>query len=272
VDWAILTIESNSHRIALNAQMLTRLAFYAVLIVVVASLAGYFIGTRGETLRAAQSEVLYELQAEQPAGNLRQDRQLTTQLVTVRSRAVLEPVAEANGLTVDDLSQKLDVSVAEDSEVVRIEVHDPSAARAKALVDGITREYLARVRPNRAAEARQYLDGQLAELEQRQQELATRLAALRSAAPTSPELTQVTVEMQSLFARRSDLQSRLSDVTVDEIREPQVQEITKAHVLQELASPSPWRAAAVGALTGLVVAAIAVVFLLRRRTLTPRDA
>jgi uncharacterized protein involved in exopolysaccharide biosynthesis len=186
-------------------------------------------------------------------------------LVSVRSRDVLGPAAEEHGLTVHDLSDKLVVGVAEDSEVIRIEIHDPSASRARSLVGAITREYLARARPNRAAQARQYLEDQLAELDKR-------LADLRSAAPTSSQLTQATVEMQSLFSQRSEMQSRLEDVTVEEIREPRVEEITKAYALPDPVSEPRWRPAAVGAAAGLMVAAAAIAVLVRRRPSISHDA
>jgi capsular polysaccharide biosynthesis protein len=266
------TTQTERRRLPLEPRVWTRFGVYALAIVLGASLAGYLFGTLGDTVRGARSEVLFELQADQPSGNLRQDRQLTTQLVTVGSRAVLGPVARENGLTFDGLSDKLVANVAEDSEVVRIEVHDRSASRAKTLVDAITREYIARARPNQSAEARRYLEGQLTELDRRQQSLSQQLADLRSTAPTAPELTPMTAEMQSLFAQRSDLQSRLEDVTVEEIREPRVEEITRAYVLPDPVSPPPWRAAAVGALTGLVVAAIVIAVLARRRMSTPHGA
>jgi hypothetical protein len=264
-DWESLTVQPARRRLALEPREWARFGLYAAVIVLAASLAGYLFGTLGNTMRAARSEVLYELQADQPSGNLRQDRQLTTQLVTVRSRDVLGPAAEKHGLTVQELSDKLVVGIAEDSEVVRIEVHDPSASRARSLVGAITREYLAHARPTRAAEARQYLEGQLADVD-------NRLAALRSATPSSLEPTQSTVEQQSLIAQRSELQSRLEDVTVEEIREPRVEEITKGYTLPDPVSGPRWRPAAVGAAAGLMVAAAAIALLVRRRTSTPHGA
>jgi hypothetical protein len=260
-----LTIESE-RRIPMTPNVWTRFALYAVVIVLGASLAGYLFGALGDTVHAARSEVVYELEAAQPSGNLRQDRHLTTQLVTIRSQAVLDPVAQDNGLTFEDLSEKLDASVVENSEVVRIEVHDQSAARARTLTEGITREYLAQAPPDQAAEARRYLEGELAALDERQQALAARVAEMRAAAPTSPELTQATVEMQVMLAQRSDLQSRLEEVTVEEIRQPRILEITDAYTLPDPVSDSPWRTAALGAVAGVVVAAVSIAVLARRRS------
>ncbi|MGH8984192.1 MAG: hypothetical protein ACRDY6_10015 [Acidimicrobiia bacterium] len=264
-------VEDAWRRIILEPRALARLAVYAVLIVLGASLAGYFVGGLGGTVRAARSEVLYELDAERPTGFLRQDRQLTTQLVTIRSRAVLAPVAEASGLSFEDLSDKLDVGVVDDSEVIRIEVDDGSGSRARTLVDGITREYLARVQPNGGADAREYLEDQLAELDVRLQDLSDRLGQLPPATPPTAEQTVITAEMQSLFDQRAELQSRLEDMAVDELREPRVEQVTEAYVLADPVSPRPWRAATAGALAGLMVAALAIVVLVRRRS-EPRAA
>jgi capsular polysaccharide biosynthesis protein len=257
----LFTIESEHRGIALAPRDWARFGLYAVVIVLAASLAGYLFGSLGDTVRAARSEVLYQLDAERPTGFLRQDRQLTTQLVTIRSRALLAPVAEEYGLSVDDLSSKLDVSVAEDSEVIRIEVQDRSAARARALADAITREYLARTLPGGAAEARQYLEDQLSQLDQQQGQLAARLTEVRSTA----EQTALTAELQSLLTQRVQLQSRLEEVAVEQLRGPQVEEITNAYALPDPVSPMPGRAAMAGALAGLLVAAIAVAILVRRR-------
>jgi capsular polysaccharide biosynthesis protein len=259
-------VEDAWRRIILEPRALARLASYAALIVLGASLAGYLVGGLGGTVRAARSEVLYELDAERPTGFLRQDRQLTTQLVTIRSRAVLAPVAEASGLRFEELSEKLDVGVVEDSEVIRIEVTDGSASRAQTLVDGITREYLARVRPNAVADAREYIEDQLAEIEAQLEDLSERMAELPSGTSSTAEQTAITAEMQSLFDERAELRARLDDITVDEFREPQVEQITDAYVLSDPVSPRPWRAAMAGALVGLMVAAVAVVLLVRRRS------
>jgi capsular polysaccharide biosynthesis protein len=256
-----VTIESEHRRIALAPRDWVRFGLYAIVIVLAASLAGYLFGSLGRTVRAARAEVLYQLDAERPTGFLRQDRQLTTQLVTIRSPGVLAPVAERYGLTVDELSDKLDVSVAEDSEVIRIEVQDASAARARELADAITGEYFARALPGGAAEARQYLEGQLSQLAQQQEQLSARLVEVRSPA----EQAAVTAELQSVLTQRVQLQSRLEEVTVEELRGPEVGEITDAYALSEPVSPRPWRAALAGALAGLVVAAIAVAVLVRRR-------
>jgi capsular polysaccharide biosynthesis protein len=263
----VLTVESERHRIGLGPQALMRFGLYAVVIVLGASLAGYFFGALGGTVRAARSEVLYQLDAERPTGFLRQDRQLTTQLVTIRSRAVLAPIAAEYGLTFEDLSDKLDVSVAEESEVIGIEVHDASASRAKALVGAITRGYLARALPNGAAKARQYLEDRLRQLDEQGQQISARLAGAQSTA----EQAANTATIQSLLSERVQLQSRLEDVTVEELRGPQVEEITKAYALDDPVSPRPWRAALSGALAGLLVAAIAITVLVRRELSAPHD-
>jgi capsular polysaccharide biosynthesis protein len=268
-DWAVLTVESERRRLDLDAGAWVRFALYAVLIVLGASLAGYVVGNLGGTVRAARSEVLYQLAAEQPSGNLRQDRQLSTQLVAIRSREVLDPVAKKFGLTREALSDKLHVSVLEDSEVIGLEVDDRSPSRARKLVDAITSEYLVHVPRNEATAARQYLEGQAAAVDQRLQQLGADLARLPSTASASAQQTQMTAEMQSLFTQRAQLDSRLQDATVDELRQPQLKQITKGYVAPDPISPKPWRGAATGALVGLVIAAVAIAVVVRRR-IAPR--
>jgi capsular polysaccharide biosynthesis protein len=266
----------------LRANRLARYIGYGIVIVVLATVAGYGFAALGNKVWAARSEVVYELDAERPTGFLRQDRQLTTQLVTIRSHAVLEPVAAANELTVDELSKKVDASVVGESEVLRIEVHDGSPDRAETLAAAIASTYLSTT-PNGTADARAHLEGELATLDERIEQLGAQVVELEQArladAPAndpSPPLTaeEVTLqtEMQSLLDDRTEVRSRLEEVTVDELREPQVELITEAYVLDDPVSPRPKLAAAAGALAGLLVAAVTVSVLVWRQSPKPRSS
>ena len=112
----------------------------------------------------ARSEILYTLREDQPTGFLREDRNLTTQVVLIDSRPVLEPVAVANGLTVNQLADKVTASVAEGSEIIEIEVRDADRREGLRLVNAVTRQYLA-VANGTADENRTYLEDQLESIE-----------------------------------------------------------------------------------------------------------
>ena len=80
------------HRPVVSAANL-RLAVVAVMIVVVGAGAGCIVSLLLPTQYAARAELQYNLSQAMPNELLREDRRLTTQLVLLRSRVVLGPVA-----------------------------------------------------------------------------------------------------------------------------------------------------------------------------------
>ena len=264
----------------LPAATLVRYAVYGVVLVLVGALGGWLVAGLGTTVHGARAEILYQLDGEQPTGFLRQDRQLSTQLVALRSRGVLQPVAEDNGLRFEELADRLQASVVESSEVLRIEVHDRSGRRAQALAAGVAERYLERFRPEGTAEARGYLEQQLDDIDARQERVRARLEELEqqrlgaarsgNEPPSSAEEIRLQAEAQSLLDERDQLRERLDEVTVDDLRSPTVELITNAYVLDDPVAPRPERAAAAGAAAGLLAAVAAVALLIRRRSGEPR--
>ena len=88
---------------------------------------------------------------------------------------------------------------------------------------------------------------------------------LNPSPPATPAQLLVQTQLQSLLDQRNALESRLDDITLDQIRQPQIQELTKPYLLDSPVSPKPWRAAGAGALAGLFVAGVVVIFLVRRQ-------
>src|SRR5215213_3751405 len=174
-------VELKAVESSLPPRAVVRYAAYGVLLVLVGAVAGWLVAGLGPTVHGARSEVLYQLESEQATGFLRQDRQLSTQLVALRSRAVLEPVAAAHELRFEELLDRLHVGVVESSEVIRIEVHDRSAGRARELAAGIADGYLERFRPEGTEEARAYLEGQLEEIDDRRGAVRRRLDEMEQA-------------------------------------------------------------------------------------------
>ena len=148
----------------LSTDEILRLCLLAGLIVVVGAAIGFVSSWLIQAQYGARSEILYTLREDQPTGFLREDRNLTTQVVLIDSRPVLEPVAVANGLTVDQLADKVTASVAEGSEIIEIEVRDADRREGLRLVNAVTRQYLA-VANGTADENRSYLEDQLESIE-----------------------------------------------------------------------------------------------------------
>jgi capsular polysaccharide biosynthesis protein len=266
-------LELRAARPALAPRRIARWGVYAAALVVVGAVVGWLVADLGTPVHGARAEVLYELSGDQSTGFLREDRQLTTQLVALRSRAVLEPVAQENGLTFEELVDKVHVSVVEGSEVVRVDVHDESADRARSLAAGVTFVYLSQHGGDRMAEARRFLRKEMKNLDERRAELKDRMILLQTArvqelGPDSQpgaEEAALAVEIEGLIQQSTEVLSRLEDVAVDDFAGPRVEQITEAYVLDEPVSPRPVRAAATGAIGGALVAAAVIAYLVRRR-------
>jgi hypothetical protein len=129
----------------------------------VGALVGYFVANTRTPVYAARAEVTYLLDESIPTDFLRTDRRLATQLVTLRSRSVLAPIAERHGLDVDELRNHVTAEVIESSEVIRIEVRNPDPDLAAAIVDEIVANYSTQVAP----------ENDVAETEPEQRTLAT---------------------------------------------------------------------------------------------------
>jgi len=272
----LAVVEFHPRRVSLRRAVVFRYVAYVALFVVLGAGMAYVIAALGETTYGARSEIYHEIDEALPTGFLRQDRTLSTQLVKIQSREVLLPVARAHGLTVDQLSNKLHASVLEDSEVLRIEIDDPSATRAKVLVGAITDQYLKTARSASNGNAQNYVRDQIAALDQQRDQLLqqanqlesarqARATALNPSPPATPAQLLVQTQLQSLLDQRNALESRLDDITLDQIRQPQIQELTKPYLLDSPVSPKPWRAAGAGALVGLFVAGVVVILLVRRQ-------
>ena len=113
----------------------------------VGALVGYLVANSRTKVYAARAEVTYLLDESIPTDFLRTDRRLATQLVTLRSRSVLGPIAERRDLDVDDLINDVTAEVIESSEVIRIEVRNRDPDLAVAVAGEIVTNYGFQVAP-----------------------------------------------------------------------------------------------------------------------------
>jgi uncharacterized protein involved in exopolysaccharide biosynthesis len=227
----------------LGGDDLLRLGLLACVIVALGAAIGFASSWLIPREYGARSEVLYTLREDQPTGFLREDRNLTTQVVLIDSRPVLGPVARANGLTVDELAGKVSASVAEGSEIIEIEVRDADRGRGRRLVDAVTARYLA-VANGTGDESREYLEGQLAAVD---------------AELDAPGVTPA--QRAALSSRRTDVLGRLDTVT---LAGPQARRLGASYITSGPVTPRRALAAAAGALVGLLVAAAVVAVLAQR--------
>ncbi|MER7015121.1 hypothetical protein ABT324_27130 [Saccharopolyspora sp. NPDC000359] len=234
--------------VPLPRRLVGRLVAIAVAIV----LAGTGIGLASAFVLpaqyAARAEILYEVSAEKPSKFLRQDRGLTTQLVTLRSRQVLEPVAVGEHLRVEDLSELVSVSVLDDSEVIQVEARgnsrETALRRSKAVIDS----YLLAAQRNSDSGAGEYLRDQLGAVQHE-------LAAARAGQSTTAA---------ALADREQQLLAEVDKFNAEQSAGPRL--LTQPYQVDDQVSPRPWFTAVTGALAGLLVAAGVVAVVARRWT------
>lgn len=212
---------------------LRRFALIGLLIVAFGAVAGLVAALVLPTQYAARATLLYPLTEDQPTGFLREDRNLTTQLVLIRSRLVLEPVAVANGMTVEDLEDVVTVTLVEGTEVIEFEVRDPARGRGVVLLDGVVQRYLAVANEDRDDAALAYVDAELADV-----------TARLGAQPGPVEAAALVQRQQSLFEQRDTLN----------IGEPAARVVVAPYSAPEPAGMGPLYAALTGGLCGLLIA------------------
>lgn len=250
----------------LGSQRVAMLGALGLVIVLVGAVAGYVVSSASPDRYGARAEVYYEISQEKSTGFLREDRSLTTQLVLARSRAVLTPVAEANGMTVEELADGLSVELLGSSEVIRFQMEDGSADRALLLVNGVVDEYLALTREEGTDTARKYLEEQLTELQTAIDAQRAEIDALVAQA-TNPEDGKVlaaSAELQSLLARQDATVEEIDQLTVGQLTQQRIDLLTEGYVLDSPVSPRPKLAAVTGGLAAAILAAVIVAVVGRR--------
>lgn len=234
----------------MTRRMWTKLALLAVVLVVAGAGAGFGIGTLIPARYAAHADVLYALTREQPTGFLRQDRNLSTQLVLLSSRTVLGPVATETGVPVEDLAKALTTTVVEESEVIQIEFQDADPRRATQILDAVVTQYLAVSNNDERADVRRYLEGQLTEV-------LDRIAQARTDADRQDELAP-------LVAREQQLRTQLDEIALSDLAGPGARVLVPPYAEIDPVSPRPLVTAVTGGLAALLVAALGLAFVVRR--------
>ncbi|HXV93562.1 MAG TPA: hypothetical protein VD813_09715 [Pseudonocardia sp.] len=231
---------------SLTVREAVRLALLALVIVIGAGGLGYDVSLLFPTQYAARAEVLYPISIEQPTGFLREDRNLTTQLVLIQSRSTLEPVAAAEGIPVEELQRKLSAEVVETSEIIQVEVRDPSRERGVELADGVVRSYLDTATGRRPDPVRAFVQGELDR--------------------TREELAGNPPDRDALVQREQALVAQLDNLTTAELSRPVPSLLVPPYSAPDPVGVGPLTTTAVGMLLGLLVAAPLVLVLARRRT------
>lgn len=249
-------------RVPLTRGVLLRLGAIAAAIVVACGVLAFGVSEMLPKTYGARTEIVYPINVQNPSGDaLRTDRILSTQLVAIKSRTVLTPVAIRYHTTADALSKKIVATVLQDSEVIRIEADDGSQAHALELVTAVAAEYIKTTSANTSnAAAERQLSAQIATLNGNIAQLNLEL----NDATNPRDQVQIQTRLNSANTLLNNANSQLNQLEVSDATTPKLTRLTEPYEAGKVA-PKPVRAGIAGVLAGMLVAAGAVVLSLRRR-------
>ncbi|MGH4007487.1 MAG: hypothetical protein ACRDTH_04855, partial [Pseudonocardiaceae bacterium] len=122
----------------------SRLVLVALILIMLGTAAGLAGALILPKTYGARAEILYPIGRDQEGGDpLRQDRNLSTQLVYLKSRAVLGPIAQKQGLPFQDLDENLSVEILQSSEVIQVEARGTTKEAARQTLQAVMDGYLA---------------------------------------------------------------------------------------------------------------------------------
>jgi uncharacterized protein involved in exopolysaccharide biosynthesis len=249
-------------RVPITRGLISRMFAYGLIIVVLCTGLAYAASATGPAEYGARSEIIYPIAFGQASGGfLRDDQHLATQLVTLKSRQILTPVAAKYHLTVDQLGAKVTAAVLDNSEVIRVQVNDHSPAVAEALVGAIVGGYLKHL-PDASLIQQTTLHTQIDAANGVVQSLNDRLAGISNA--TSAGAVALQSELQSALNNRDSLQTQLDAAVVQAAATAKVDWLTQPYLLNGKVSPKPIQAGIAGFLLGLMLAAGVIVLMIRR--------
>jgi hypothetical protein len=227
----------------------SRLGLIAAVIVLLGAAVGLAVTLVLPTEYAARTVIDYTVSQENASDFLRTDRNLTTQVELIGTRSVLGPVADANGISADRLADKVTVTNLNNSELIQVDVTDPSREVGVKLADAIGKRYLEVVD---TSGLKGYVQEQLDEAKR---DLAT--------APAGAVGTAQGTARTEIQTRINTLQSQLDTIALTGNR---AEISVPAYSVAAPAAPKPAFAAATGALLGVVVAGLVALTLSRRWT------
>ncbi|MEZ4501049.1 MAG: hypothetical protein R3C39_00275 [Dehalococcoidia bacterium] len=244
---------------------LFRWALYAAGIVVLAGIVGFMMSRSSTPIYAAQTDIFFPLDADRGTGFLREDRRISTQLESIRSRSILGPVAARHSLEVDELERMTSVGVVGASEIIRIQVQSESTDVALAVVEDIASTYLAQLSDPGVDAARVLLLVEASDIEDELGSVNAEIADIDPAdTATAPRLAELQAERTALLARQSDVEQRRSAFEVQQALLPQPSVLAEPYALSKPVAPNVIFDTARGMAVGMALATIMVAALIAR--------
>jgi uncharacterized protein involved in exopolysaccharide biosynthesis len=248
----------------------TRLVMLALTIILLGTAAGLVGALVLPKTYGARAEVLYATGGGQQGGGdpLKQDRQLSTQLVYLQSRAVLGPVAQKQGRDFKDLTKDVSVSVLDNSDVIQVEAHGATKLAAMQTLQAIMDGYMTLI--GQPTGVSRNLSTQLADAHTNTTQLQTQVQQLTTAVvagtATQVALNDARAQLTASQDLEKAIQGRIDQVKLTGQDGPDAQLLTPPYSMPDAVFPQPLIAAGTGALVGLIVAGGVVAMGARRRT------
>lgn len=241
----------------------------SLMLILLGSCAGFVGALLWPPTYAARADILFADTAEQ-SSTLRQSLDLTTQLVRLRSREVLGPVAARYHTPVEEFEKNVSVSVVDSSEIVQVEVRNHSRDAAVGQDKDIVDRYMQVAGYRQTSAGSRYLRGELdrtaADLGKARAEAQMWRQDQGTAPPPSPaDVASNEARVQSLTSRQQQILSQLDQVNVSQLSKAAPQVVVAPYLVRDPVSPRPGYAAAGGALTAVLIAAGVVPLIARRR-------
>ncbi len=246
-----------------------RLVILALTIILLGTAAGLAGALVLPKTYGARAEILYSISQDQQGGDpLKQDRQLSTQLVYLKSRAVLGPVAQKQGRQFKDLDKDLSVQVLDNSEVIQVEAHGATKLAAMQTLQAVMDGYLTLI--GQPTGISRNLDTQLADAHANTTRIQTQVQQLTTAVvagtATQNSLNDARAQLTASLDREKAVQARIDELKLTGQSGPDAQLLTPPYSLPDVVFPQPLIAAGTGALIGLIVAGGMLAVAVRRRT------
>ena len=246
----------------------TRLVLLALTIILLGTAAGLAGALVLPKTYGARAEILYSIGREQGGDPLKQDRQMSTQLVYLKSRAVLGPVAQKQGRQFKDLDKDVSVQVVDNSNVIQVEAHGATKLAALQTLQSVMDGYLTLI--GQPTGVSRNLDTQLADAKANTAAAETRIQQLTPAVTagtaTQAALNEARAQLVASQDREKAVQARIDELNLTGQTGPDAQLLTPPYSLPDAVFPQPLIAAGTGALVGLIVAGVVVAVNVRRRS------
>jgi len=221
----------------------SKLVLLTLVLMAVGAVLGYGASLVLPAQYAARTTIQYNIAGENTGDFLKTDRNLTTQVVLLTSRNVLQPVADANGLQVDDLTRKVSATILNSSDIIQLQIKDADPNAAVTLADAVAKQYLTVAN---SSGPRGYLQSQLDAVKKQQ------TTAGNNAADTA-----------ALATRAATLQSQLDQMNLTQNLSSV---LVPAYPVMDPISPNKTLAGLTGGVCGLIIAVMTAVTLTRRWT------